>query len=695
MIIELIGFWSHALAALLFAALMLWQLRHWRGDPNNRPLVVAFAVTAVWSNFVAFLGTDHFLSGLAEGARNLTFLAFMYGIVQTAPDDGRQKAVKLVYAAVAGAIGMQIVIAGVLPEFTPGSLIAEALKSSAAIIGLTIASGSLVLVHNLYGQASPESRGSIRLPVIALAAMWVYDLNLYTITYLTREPVSDLAAMRGAVMAMLVPLFALASKRTSDWRVSLSRAATFQSLSVMAIFAYLIVMMSATRTLEIAGGEWIRIGQVALVLVMTVGALILLPSKRNRAWLRVVLTKHFFQHRYDYREEWLRFTRTMARPGEDAAPVEERVVKAISDIADAPGGLLLLVVEQSRLVVAAEWNWPCDVSSGGPLDEELVRFLEATSHVMDFDELESGAVTADGRRCVVPTWMLEGSDAWAGVPLIHKDRLIGLVLLLHPIVRRPLDWEDFDLFRAAGNQAASYLAEKLGHEALATAQRFDEFNRRFAFIMHDIKNLVSQLALVSRNAERHADNPEFRADMVATLQSSVKKMNDLLARLSRGGNAEAAPPRVVFIQPIVAAVAEMKRRAHPVELHGPLDLVAQADPARLEQVLVHLVQNAIDVSVDGAPVRITLSMRGREVAVEVSDRGCGMSPAFIRTRLFEPFVSTKAGGFGIGAFEARSLVAAMGGRLEVESRPGEGSRFTIYLPAAEIDAAPLEQRKRA
>ena len=58
----------------------------------------------------------------------------------------------------------------------------------------------------------------------------------------------------------------------------------------------------------------------------------------------------------------------------------------------------------------------------------------------------------------------------------------------------------------------------MGQEALANAQRFEEFNRRFAFILHDIKNLVSQLSLLARNAERHADNPEFRADMVATLQ---------------------------------------------------------------------------------------------------------------------------------------------------------------------------------
>src|SRR3546814_13854417 len=79
------------------------------------------------------------------------------------------------------------------------------------------------------------------------------------------------------------------------------------------------------------------------------------------------------------------------------------------------------------------------------------------------------------------------------------------------------NWEDFDLLRTVGQQAASYIAEAQSQSALADAEKFEEFNRRFAFIMHDIKNLVSQLSPVARNAERHADKPEFRADMVATL----------------------------------------------------------------------------------------------------------------------------------------------------------------------------------
>lgn len=674
--IVLLAFWTHALAALLYGALALWQLRRWNEGGGNRRLVAAFAVTSAWAIFVAIQGPYSLGAGLAEAARNFAFLGFMYAIVSRAADERGQTGVKLVYTVVAAVIGLQLTLAAVTPQFPGPAVLGEALASTAQAIGLTIAAGSLILVHNLYGQAAHESRWGLRLPMIALAGMWAYDLHLYTVAWLTRAPVDDLYAMRGAILSMLVPLFALASRRSARWRMQLSRAATFQSLSLIAILGYLILMMTASRALEVLGGNWVRIGQVGLVFAVTVAAVILLPSGRMRAWSRVIVAKHFFEHRYDYREEWLRFTRTV---GGDA-PLGERIIKAIADIAQSPSGLLL-VPEGGRLSVAARWNWRDDVPEASAEDAALIGFLEQTGHVLDFSSLRSDLLKTETAEIRVPATLVSPESLWAGVPLIHGERLVGLVLLGHPLVRRPLDWEDFDLFRTVGIQAASYLAEARTQDALADARRFDEFNRRFAFIIHDIKNLVSQLSLVIRNAERHADKPEFREDMIATLHSSVKKMNDLLARLHRGSqNVEAEPVRTIPVGQAVAAVAEIKRRVHPVEVEGNPAIAAMADPVRLEQALGHLVQNAIDASPGGAPVRIRCGVRGREAAIEIIDRGEGMSADFIRTRLFQPFASTKESGFGVGAFEARSLVAAMGGRIEVDSRPGDGSCFTLLLP---------------
>jgi putative PEP-CTERM system histidine kinase len=289
--------------------------------------------------------------------------------------------------------------------------------------------------------------------------------------------------------------------------------------------------------------------------------------------------------------------------------------------------------------------------------------------------------------------MLEERRAWIGVPLIHGERLFGLILLSSPEYRRVLDWEDFDLLRTAGRQAASSLAEAHGQEALSNAQRFEEFNRRFAFILHDIKNLVSQLSLLSRNAERHADNPEFRADMVATLRSSVGKMNDLLARLSpkaqaRSQRSEPQPLRSILLDAIAT-----KRREHEVKLLGDANLWAIVDAPALEQAVGHIIQNAVEASSPDAPITVRVASEGDEVRVSVIDHGTGMDGDFVRNRLFQPFASTKPDGFGIGSFEARSLISAMGGRLVVDSTPGVGSEFSIFLPAADEAAQP--QRKLA
>ena len=143
------------LAAALYGALAVYQLRRWNGDTRNRPLITAFAAMSVWTIFLALLGPYTFLTQLAESGRNLAFLAFMYGLLAGAGEPRGQRAIKGLFGAVAGVIGLQIVVGGVMPEFQHAPLIFEALASTSQIIGLIIAAGALILVHNLYGQAAP------------------------------------------------------------------------------------------------------------------------------------------------------------------------------------------------------------------------------------------------------------------------------------------------------------------------------------------------------------------------------------------------------------------------------------------------------------------------------------------------------------------------------------------------------------
>ena len=228
-----------------------------------------------------------------------------------------------------------------------------------------------------------------------------------------------------------------------------------------------------------------------------------------------------------------------------------------------------------------------------------------------------------GSSLPVPPWLAEDDIAWCGIPLVHGGRLVGLVLLAAPEFRRALDWEDFDLLKTAGRQAAGSLAEAHGQQALTQAQRFDEFNRRFAFILHDIKNLVSQLSLVARNAERHADNPAFRADMIATLRSSVGKMTDLLARLSPASDQRPAKLEPTPLRPLVASLVASRRASHDIALTGDGNHLVLADPLLLEQAIGHLLQNAVDASAPLQPVTVRMGGDGDEVTVAIIDLGAG------------------------------------------------------------------------
>ncbi len=677
-LLQFVGDWGHALAAVLFAALGIFLLRRRDEAPEPRLLSAALLMTSCWALYVSFGGVSKPLSGIGESIRNAAWLLAMFVMLRRGPVGraGPTVAISAVYAAVAGLILLQTFTDLAWRQLSPASDLHRALVTCSLILRMMTAIGSLLLVHHLYTAWPSRERGGIALLLGALAAMWTYDLNLYVICYFAPDRVSELYALRGLLMALVAPVIAVGMRKGMAGRLQLSRAITFQSLSIVAVGLYVAVLTAAAVLIELIAGPYARVVEIGAVFFTAVTALVLLPSPQVRALWKVQVAKHFFQHRYDYRTEWMRFGDTIGRPGEDAAPLGERVAKAMADITDSPAAMLLLRDERDALTFETHWNWTGDLSDVDAVAPATVLQIEKSGWIVDLARLKTGDGALD-----LPGWMTQDRRAWALVPLIHYGRLIGALLLARPPIDRRLDWEDFDMLRAAGRQAATHISEAQGQQALDDAQRFEEFNRRFAFIIHDVKNLVSQLSLLSRNAERHADNPDFRADMVLTLKESVGKMNDMLARLSQHNKGRAEEPRPMALIDLLQQVARTRARLHPVHVAGDAPL-ALADPARVEQIVTHLLQNAIDASAPDSPVELRLSVDGGEAVVEIIDRGKGMSAEYIRRDLFKPFSSSKAAGFGLGAFEARSLAQAMGGRIEVESKPGAGSRFTLRLPLA-------------
>lgn len=686
-----------ALALAGFAGVALWLLSRPKARiaalmPAPRWLVIAAVGCAIWCAMLYRFAPGSSQALVARSLRDLAILGWLGATFWPAhaPMPGP---LRLIFRMLV-TISSVTLVSGIVAHWrsaTADALLVHALGASAMIV----ATGGLLIVDGAVRRAS----AGLRMPVMAVAGgfamLWAYELNVQLIGALTGKPAWTLIHLLPAVALMILPTFVLAGMDVGRERIRLSRTAAMRTMVLLGVAAYLILIGLAGAVARLIGGDYGELAQgLFLIVALGAGGLLLL-SRRTRAWLSVMVSKHFFEHRYDYRAEWMRFTATLAQGAkedgsDDDRNLHRRVAKALAELTGSPGALLLLPDAQGAFRVAEQWLWPAGVEDGAALPLRTSFMLQETRHIVDLDTERRGDRQAEGdggEDLAIPAWLLADTRARVVVPVLHFQRMIAVAVLHRPAVSRPLDWEDLDVLRIAGQQAASYLAESQSQAALSEAKRFDEFNRRFAFIMHDIKNLASQLSLLARNAERHADKPEFRADMVETLKISAGRLSDLLVRLSPRERRAADAARVL-IEPLLRDVAAEVRTRRALFVGCQAGLAGWGDAASIRQIVQHLVANAIDASAAETSVQVIAVAEHDRLRIDVIDQGMGMSRAFIREELFKPFVSTKDGGFGLGAFEALGLAQAMGGAIDVTSEPGKGSDFTLWLPLADtrVDA---------
>jgi len=327
-------------------------------------------------------------------------------------------------------------------------------------------------------------------------------------------------------------------------------------------------------------------------------------------------------------------------------------------------------------------------------DGSLGRFLERTGWVIDLGEYASAPERyAD---LALPEWLDALPGAWLVVPLPSPAGLVGFVVLVNARAAFKIDWEVIDLLKTAGRQAASYLGHIQATDALIEGRKFEAFNRMSAFVVHDLKNLIAQLSLLLRNAERHRDNPAFQRDMLLTVDNVVERMNRLMLQL-RTGATPVEKARPVNLERIIRNVCQAKSvPGSPIAMVLAPEISALGHADQLEHVIGHLVQNAIDATGASGNVAVSLKRENESAVIEVTDDGVGMTPEFVRDRLFRPFETTKSSGMGVGVYESSQYVTELGGRILVESVPGAGTRVRVVLPAGHAaPAVDLEPKEAA
>lgn len=677
--VQFIGDWGHALGAALFAVLAIWTARRVAGQRIGKLLVAALSLTAIWSLAIAFDGVDETHAGLMEGLRNCGWLLCL-SLFPMRTQIRHLRGTWPLYVMLALMLPAQYAL-DMASAILPLSRSADAaVADGRLILHILWALGALVLTQRVYRTCEAKDAAQMAPLAAAMAAMWGYDLLLYASGLFPGDAMPLLFALRGVAMAALVPVIALTLRCRGGQPVRASRTLTWYGLWTVVAAVSTVAVMAVLMTVEMIASPLGRAIVTGLLFALVAGALLLLSATRYSALLKLWVSKHLFPHRYDYREQWMAFVDTIDSAGASGAPLYDRLLKAMADITTSSGAVLLMLDEDGQFSCDGAWNWKGEAPQGFAADPDMLELMRKKTWVVDIGQAR---LAKDG---ALPAWIAQDDTAWAMVPLLHFGKLLGAILLGRPPLARPLDWEDFDMLRAAGRQVASYIAEARGQQELEEARRFEEFNHRFAFIMHDIKNLVSQIALVARNAERHADNPAFRKDMILTLTECTDKMNMLLARLSRHSVRGEGDRALFALGDAVRQAVAGKRKSHAVLIEGALGAAVETDRASVEQIIAHLVQNAIEASAPDMPVIVRVERAGATARIAVIDHGCGMSAEFLRDQLYRPFASTKQGGFGIGAFEARELAQALGGQLKVESVMGKGSTFTLVLPLADRPA---------
>ena len=678
--------WSMGTAAVsygLLAARLVFLGHDWRRNRRVQAMLAAVVLAALW----AIVGTLFALTGksillvstvLLDTLRYGAWYVFLALLLSPPETYRRRDRILPVWLIPAGGamVGCSI---GVHLAISTGWLRAFHWARAELVLGLGLVIIALILLEQVFRNVTDDARWNVKPLCLALLGQFGFDLYLYSDALLFNRIDADAYAIRGFVHALVIPLLLVATIRSRDWKtkIQLSQTAAFHTTTLVFAAIYLLLMASLGYYIRFFGGDWGRALQFSVLFIALLFLGILVFSGSMRAKLRVLVSKHFFRYRYDYREEWLRFTQTLSSQDSPQA-IGQQTIRGLANLVESPaGGLWLKEPGQDTFRMAGRWNIPAiEVSEND--DSSLCRFLVSRGWVINLEEYR----TAPGRyaELEIPEWVYRIPNAWLAVPLLVNQEMTGFVILASARTPINVNWEVNDVLRTAGCQAAGFLARMQATEALLEARKFDAFNRMSAFVVHDLKNIVTQLSLMLRNAERHRDNPEFQQDMLMTVEHSVERMRQLMMQLREG----ATPPGTacgVQLTHVIDRVRESKmKQGRTVEMAIGEDLATRGHAERLERVISHLVQNALDATDEDGRVWVSLKRHGDRAIVEVGDTGHGMTAEFIRDRLFKPFQSTKQAGMGIGAYESAQYIREMGGELQVASQEDSGTRVTMILP---------------
>ncbi len=659
-----------------YASLVVFFVYGWLKRITGRAALLASITTAAWFGAFLTLGlrptTD--ILEISAYAFWIFLLTRILGVGIERMFDPAYRSQTAIAALTLLAYGFALIVLA-LPAYFDGVSWSLLLKLFFCLIGI-------VCLEQVARNTRRDHEWNVKFLIIGLGITFTYGFVLYADALLFHAMSFKLLAPQGYIYAIAAPLIAIASLRNRSHRmnVNLSRRFVFRTGTLLLAGGYLLIMGTAGYYVRFFGGEWGEVFQVFLVSAGLIGLAVIGVSTQVRNSLRMAVVRNLYEYKYDYRDEWLRVTRELTQANPDEG-LGLRAVHALIDLLHANTGAYWRMSSEGVLLpmtqLGGHWNGP--LSSAG--SKSLSRFFERFDWIIDLDEYRRTPHAYDGLDLSLDLEILNG--ARFVVPLPIEDRLFGVVVIGQPLTPMSLIWEDYDILKIIARQSAGFLALHHADSVLSASKQLRAMDQLSAFVVHDLKTVSAQLGLLLRNAERHRANPAFIDDMLKTTENAVGRMNRLVDQL-RSTDQESKKQELDLVTIIDDVVKDRAVQAPSPQLETFIaPLAVRADPERLGSVIAHVIQNAQDATDHSGSVRVRVDATSVWAIVTVTDTGHGMSAEFIDNDLFAPFATTKGvAGIGVGAYQCREYIRALGGDVSVRSKVGVGTEFTLRLPVA-------------
>ncbi len=533
--------------------------------------------------------------------------------------------------------------------------------------------------------ADLEQRWRIKYLILGLGSIFAVMIYVLSQALLFSSIGQDFSPMISSVILVGCGLvtFSLARYRLLDVDVFLSRYVVYNSITLIAVGLYLLIVGGALQAIRSFGGGFnLYLGSLFVFLSVLLMAVLLL-SYNVRKRVKIFIDRNFFKYKYDYRKEWLELTERLSSKlniPELLPPLANMIFETFW----IKRTILWLYDDQKREFRIVP---PTDDPSTHSMkwEPELIQALQDKDYPLVLDDPQG-----DRKKDAVPNGLpdarLKAVFRSMGisilVPLVVEKQLIGILGLSRSHSSAPLNHEDFDLMKTMAKQAASSILNAKLSQRLVNSKELETFHSFSIFLLHDLKNFVSMISLVVENMNQNFDNPEFRKDALASLTLTAEKMKRLMERLVALSRAPAPSYVSIDLNAVVQeALAEAGKSIKSEIIRDIHELPAiHADPVQIKQVVTNLLLNAEEAITGKGEIRLTTAVQDDMVILSVTDNGCGISAEFLEHRLFKPFSTTKSQGFGIGLYQLKSILEAHGGRIQASSDAGKGSTFTVTLP---------------